>query len=260
MKGVLCFDYDMTLLDHATGKVPESALRGIELLRPDWKIAIATGRDMRQPESRYGMDAIRPDALIHMNGAQVQADGELLYEFYWPRRLQRSLLAFAGAHHICAGCVLDGVYYATEPETLRRFVRTVAYQQPAAVLPIEALPDRPVNAFAMVGTPEDAAQIEAAFPQVRVPLFAQKQGADIIPQSLSKAQGMRHVLSHYGMDFGQVVFFGDSGNDLELIREAGVGVAMGNAIPALKAAADYVTDAIGSDGIWNALAHLGLLR
>ena len=47
-------------------------------------------------------------------------------------------------------------------------------------------------------------------------------------------------------------------NDMEIIRAAGCGVAMGNAIPALKEAADYVTDPIDRDGIWNACKKLGL--
>ena len=49
-------------------------------------------------------------------------------------------------------------------------------------------------------------------------------------------------------------------NDLEIIREAGIGVAMGNAVSELKEAADYVTTPIGEDGIYRACVHLGLLE
>ena len=47
-------------------------------------------------------------------------------------------------------------------------------------------------------------------------------------------------------------------NDLEIIREAGIGVAMGNALAELKAAADYVTDRIDRDGVWKACVNLKL--
>ena len=71
---------------------------------------------------------------------------------------------------------------------------------------------------------------------------------------------MRRLLKHYGSNFSQVIFFGDSGNDLELIEAAKLGIAMGNAIPPLKEAADYVTDAVDKNGIWNALIHFNLLQ
>ena len=46
---------------------------------------------------------------------------------------------------------------------------------------------------------------------------------------------------------------------MELMRDAKLGIAMGNAIPPLKEAANYVTSAVGEDGIWNALGHFSLL-
>lgn len=46
-------------------------------------------------------------------------------------------------------------------------------------------------------------------------------------------------------------------NDYEIIKEAGLGIAMGNAIEELKAAADYVTADIGEHGIYKACRHFG---
>lgn len=53
--------------------------------------------------------------------------------------------------------------------------------------------------------------------------------------------------------------FGDSSNDIEMIRLAGTGVAMGNALPQLKAVADYVTAPIDQDGLWKAFRYLDLI-
>ena len=53
--------------------------------------------------------------------------------------------------------------------------------------------------------------------------------------------------------------FGDGENDVDMLRRAGVGVAMGNAEAAVKAAADYVTADVDQDGIYRALEHYGLL-
>ena len=49
-------------------------------------------------------------------------------------------------------------------------------------------------------------------------------------------------------------------NDYEILKTAGIGVAMGNSIDKLKEIADYITDDIDKDGIYNACIHLGLLE
>lgn len=62
-----------------------------------------------------------------------------------------------------------------------------------------------------------------------------------------------------GPDAEQSIAFGDGGNDVTMLEYAGIGVAMGNACDAAKAAADYVTDDITADGLAKALAHFGLI-
>ena len=53
--------------------------------------------------------------------------------------------------------------------------------------------------------------------------------------------------------------FGDGGNDISMLRHAGIGVAMGNATDEVKAAANYTTTAVDEDGILNALVHFGVI-
>ena len=66
-------------------------------------------------------------------------------------------------------------------------------------------------------------------------------------------------MDHYMISQSETMAFGDRENDIDMIRFAGIGVAMGNGIPALQKAADYVTDDIDEDGIANALHHFGLI-
>ena len=62
-----------------------------------------------------------------------------------------------------------------------------------------------------------------------------------------------------GIDPKASVAFGDSANDTEMITAAGCGVVMGNGSDGIKALADYVTDSIYDDGIYNACVKLGLI-
>lgn len=54
--------------------------------------------------------------------------------------------------------------------------------------------------------------------------------------------------------------FGDGGNDLTIIQEAGIGVAMGNAGENVKVVADYVTTSVDDNGVRNALRHFGVIE
>ncbi len=76
---------------------------------------------------------------------------------------------------------------------------------------------------------------------------------------VNKAHGMHELIRHVGADVRDTVAIGDAGNDITIIRAAGIGVAMGNATDEIKAAADIVTDAIDEDGVYNAFVRLSLI-
>ena len=86
------------------------------------------------------------------------------------------------------------------------------------------------------------------------PLFT-----DVVPQGSSKAVGIDKIIEHYGISLDETMAFGDGGNDMAMLRHAGIGVAMGNAGDEVKAVADYVTDSVDKDGIWNALRHFDVI-
>ena len=80
--------------------------------------------------------------------------------------------------------------------------------------------------------------------------------ADCIARGTNKASGIDHVCRHYGFQPSETMAFGDGGNDIEMLRHAGIGVAMGNASDEVKAAADYVTESVDDDGVAKALQRL----
>ena len=66
-------------------------------------------------------------------------------------------------------------------------------------------------------------------------------------------------LDENGLKREEIMAFGDGENDIDMLKFAGIGVAMGNASDEVKAAADYVTDSVDADGIAKALKHFGLI-
>lgn len=79
---------------------------------------------------------------------------------------------------------------------------------------------------------------------------------EVIPKSIHKGQGIRDICKTLGISPEEVIAFGDAENDIPMLRTAGMGVAMGNAAAAVKAAADYVTLTNNEDGIAAALQRL----
>ncbi|WP_210503310.1 HAD family hydrolase [Nocardioides xinjiangensis] len=71
---------------------------------------------------------------------------------------------------------------------------------------------------------------------------------DLSPVGVSKASGLEHVCDKVGLGAADVLAIGDGRNDIEMLRWAGRGVAMGQAVEEVRAAADDVTAPVHEDG------------
>ncbi|SFC64048.1 hypothetical protein SAMN05421747_11720 [Parapedobacter composti] len=85
------------------------------------------------------------------------------------------------------------------------------------------------------------------------------QFIDVNARGISKKVGMEQFFARYSLSAAHTMAFGDGGNDIQMLRAAGVGVAMANAGANVKAVADYVTDTTEEHGIWNALKRYEII-
>ena len=76
---------------------------------------------------------------------------------------------------------------------------------------------------------------------------------EILPPSVDKGSAMRFIGEALGFEKHQIMGLGDQENDLTLVSEAGLGVAMDNAIPAVKEVADYITKSNNENGVAHAI-------
>jgi len=83
--------------------------------------------------------------------------------------------------------------------------------------------------------------------------------ADITPLQVTKQRGMDVICQHFGIAIEETMAFGDGGNDIPMLIHAGIGIAMGNAIPEAKAVSDYVTTDVDDDGVAVALKHFSVI-
>ncbi|MBQ6594479.1 MAG: Cof-type HAD-IIB family hydrolase [Clostridia bacterium] len=82
---------------------------------------------------------------------------------------------------------------------------------------------------------------------------------DIVPAGSSKSDGMARVLEKLGLVREQSIAFGDGGNDADMLEYAGIGIAMGNAEPSVRASADLIAPPCEEDGVISVLEDLGLI-
>ena len=82
---------------------------------------------------------------------------------------------------------------------------------------------------------------------------------EVMPKGTNKGTGLQMICDDAGIDIKDAIAFGDSYNDIYMLKAAGTGIAMGNAEQAVKDAADMVTGDCDEDGIAKALAKLGII-
>ena len=117
---------------------------------------------------------------------------------------------------------------------------------------------------------QDILQLTAFFPADYEPLLMERlpqcvsgrwhpEFTDITANGADKGMGILAIAHYEGFDPNRTIAFGDGGNDTSMIRQAGIGIAMGNAIDTLKEQADYITTSVDDNGILNALRHFEVI-
>lgn len=77
--------------------------------------------------------------------------------------------------------------------------------------------------------------------------------ADIMPTHCNKGYAIKRLAEALNLDLSEIMAIGDHNNDLEMIKLAGIGVAVGNATEELKNAADYVCEGSLAQGVIEAI-------
>ena len=222
-----CFflDIDGTILPF--GKpIPGSAIEAVEYARRNGnKVFVATGRAKAEFPP---LDPIVFDGYVYSAGAAVSIDGKLILDLHVSGSDHEELSSYFGKRGLLPMFQTDvGTFMEEETYDLFRFKANDVQRE---------LPD--------------------SFKYVPNTLgFPQSLAGEVQMASVTKASGIRAVLSYLGMDISDAVAIGDGSNDIEMVMDAGCGIAMGNASDDLKAVSDYIAKDIEDDGLKDAIMH-----
>ena len=116
-----------------------------------------------------------------------------------------------------------------------------------------------VHKLLCMGTPEEITRFQNSVAREFPELEFARSGTiylEVLAKGISKCTAMEKLRTYYGLDAEQVVAMGDYFVDLEMLRHAGLGIAMGNAPDAVKEAAARVTTSCDEEGVYIALKNL----
>jgi hydroxymethylpyrimidine pyrophosphatase-like HAD family hydrolase len=84
------------------------------------------------------------------------------------------------------------------------------------------------------------------------------QALEILMPGVSKGRGLAWVAQYLGVSPQETIAIGDADNDIEMLQWAGLGIAMGNGMPGVKAVAGWIAPPVEEDGVAVALRHFVL--
>ena len=257
---LVTFDLDDTLLrdDRTISSYTVSVLR--RLAEKGVVIVPASGR--AKMSMKPFVDQIGGCSFyIACNGGQVwQAQtGALLRESAFPAPLGREIAAFGEEYRCYAQTYDDEMFYYNEASDWARRYEASSMLKGRLVGPLTAFIQEPRIKILMMAEPEKiAAMLEDARKRFagRVSVTCSKPFfLEFNPLEATKGNALSSLAEHLGIPLSQVWAFGDSLNDLSMLRAAGHSVAVSNAWEQVLEACDETCASNQEDGVARCLAE-----
>ena len=278
-KKIIFLDVDGTLIDYRT-IMPESAGKAVDLARANGHLVyICTGCSKAEIRQRKLCEL---DGMIGGNGAYVEDHGEVVMHKGLSKEEVKHIVDWCNERHL--GFYLEansGMYcndYMLEqgPETMVKYgqgkgasldkaeASALAFVNQFIHLPAEELYRDDINKVSFIlSSYQDHLDSKKEFPDLIANTWGGKDEqalfGDLSPAGITKKNAIDVLLKHLGRSVEDTIAFGDAKIDISMFELCNYSVAMGNAGPETKQAADYVTTDVDDDGIWNAFRYLKLI-
>lgn len=266
---VLFFDVDGTLTSFDPDDMTDKDFNAIHpskavvdafgrLRNAGHRAFICTGRPLWLVAD--GLRALNPVGIVAMAGATLEVEGRVVHEDCFDEDIVEELarrIIVAGGEALFE---TNGATYSLEPVGVEQsfllgagVVHGVDQMRVDGRLRVGKVC---INASDLARVANDDGFIEYNFELCNTG----GQNRELSPKGIDKGVGVARALDYLGRSGNARTFgFGDSGNDLGMLAAVETAVAMGNAMPEVKAVADYVTDDVAHDGTVAAMRHFGLI-
>jgi Cof subfamily protein (haloacid dehalogenase superfamily) len=256
---LVAVDLDGTLLRSDKGLTRRSASAIRQVREMGVPVILASARPPRTCREIH--------RALELDTYQINYNGALIYNALdqapWhhqplPARLVRQVASLARSvdPEVAVSLeVLDQWHTDRVDPTL--LTETARQEQPHRLAPLHELFTSPVTKCMLLAPPARLAKVHQAVRHRfgrRVAIHVSDQHLiQIVHRRVDKARALARIAKAYGIARQQVMAIGDAPNDAGMLRWAGLGVAVDNAWPAAREAADVVTAANDADGVAEAL-------
>ena len=270
---LICMDLDGTALQNDHHSFSPRLLAALEQAH-EQGIAIApvTGRQFELLPQLLKEHPAWEDLAVLCNGAQVRklGTGECLFRLDIPGQALKQLLAVAENYDLPIEFSVDSTLYLTE-HSLRlqqddpglAFHRDTILKHNGRLVPsLDALRERDVEKVNLLCIPEALREsVQEDLGKIEVSaVWASGRSMEITHKDASKGNGLRQLCRLLEIPLENVLALGDSGNDITMLLEAGLGIAMGNAPDFVRAAAAGITETNVNDGAAIAIERYALKK
>ena len=255
---VLVLDIDGTLTNSKKeiSSATKEAIRGV--LERGHKVILASGRPtpgMRRYEEELELEKYG-GYLLSFNGGRIIEcrSGEVVYQRTLPLSIIPGLYTFAKQN----GCGLvtyfgNQIISAFEPDEYVELESRINGIPIKVVENFKDYVDFEINKCLLTAPVEKAPELEKVLRtkyEGYVSVYRSEPFfIEVMPQNVDKAASLERMLQSIGLTREDAICCGDGFNDISMLQYAGIGVAMGNAQPAVKEAADYITGTNDEDGL-----------
>ena len=262
------FDPDGELRPSVCQAVAAAQARGV-------RVTLCTGRRFRTARPVAATLGITMPLVVH-NGALIKepGSGNTLWHTYLPENVYNqgiALLRQVSSPMVYIDAFHEHVDIVTAPiDTAHPFQQEYLQDNLEHCRIVDDIDTSPLHSTVMMSIMADVSSLHALRgtiettlgDQARVNVLANKsyrgQILEILHPTVTKWQALEQLATQEGIAPEHIMVVGDDWNDLEMIRHAGLGVAMGNAHDDIKAAADHVTGSNAEDGLVQAIERFVL--
>lgn len=251
---LIAMDLDGTLLDQRSRVTPRTRAALERAHAAGVAVAVATGRSYAL--LRYFTDGLPlTGPQITFNGAIVvdPVSGHPMFLQAVPEVWITPVLAFLREHDIYSCYYTESEIYVRGRSPLERALVPPNFPQPITTDDLEGLLHLPCIKLVAVAEPARIGALrpeaERAFGQHLYITQTSSVLLEFLHPAVSKGAALARAMADLGVDPAQVIAFGDSHNDIGMLQVAGLGVAMANASPEVRAIAGAIAPSNTEDGI-----------
>jgi Cof subfamily protein (haloacid dehalogenase superfamily) len=261
---LIAFDVDDTLLNTEKRITPKTKEALLKAQSGGIKLCVASGR------LPYGVRPFAKELNVLENGgyyfgfnggAVINCRGERIGAEYLDSKYIKPVCELLSPYNVNVMVHKGDIIYVDKKVNDYTHIESKAVGLPLnPVDDIVEFVDWKLHKMLLCGEPDELKNVEKLLKeklgeQVDIYLSA-PWFLEVMPKGVNKGVGLKTVCDDMGITPDEAIAFGDSYNDISMLKTAGVGVAMGNAEDEVKSSADFVTDTCDNDGIAKALSQI----